>query len=194
MKKLFLPALAIVLGSLFAFTHVEKAVWKYDSAHAKVGFSISHMMISDVDGAFKNVEATVTTTKDDFSDAIAEMTAQVNSVNTDNDQRDEHLRGADFFDAEKFPSIEFKSTSFKKADADNVYTVTGNLTMHGVTKPVVLTAIARTGIHFMTKKDIAGFKITGKINRKDFGIGVQTPGAMLGEEVSIVANAEFIKE
>jgi polyisoprenoid-binding protein YceI len=194
MNKISKPLGAIVLFSLLSFTIVETAVWKYDNDHAKLGFSISHMTITDVDGSFKNVDATIRTSKSDFSDAVAEMTAQVNSVDTDNEKRDTHLQSPDFFDAAKFPTIVFKSTSFQKAAEQNTYTVTGNLTLHGVTKPVTLSAVAKSTIHPYTKKTVAGFKITGKINRKDFGIAEQTPAAMLGEEVNILANAEFIKD
>ena len=195
MNKFARPLGVIVLFSLLSFTTiVETAVWKYDNDHAKLGFSISHLTVTDVDGAFKNVDATIRSAEKDFKDAVVEMTAQVNSVDTDNEKRDAHLQSADFFDAAKFPTIVFKSTSFKKAAEENTYTVTGNLTLHGVTKPVTLSAQAKMAIHPVTKKTIAGFKITGKINRKDFGIAEQTPSAMLGEEVNILANAEFIRE
>ena len=194
MNKISKALGVIVLFSLLSFTIVETAVWKYDNDHAKLGFSISHLTVTDVDGSFKKVEATIRSSENDFKDAIVEMTAQVNSVDTDNEKRDAHLQSADFFDAAKFPTIVFKSTSFKKTAEENTYTVTGNLTLHGVTKPVTLSARTKTAIHPVTKKTIAGFKITGKINRKDFGIAEQTPAAMLGEDVSILANAEFIKE
>ena len=194
MNKFVKPLCAIVLFGLFSFTVVETAVWKYDNDHAKLGFSISHLSLTDVDGSFKNVEATIKSSKSDFTDAVVEVNAQVNSIDTDNEKRDAHLQSPDYFDAVKFPTIVFKSTSFKKAKEENTYTVDGNLTLHGVTKPVTLTAVAKTGVHPMTKKSIAGFKVTGKINRKDFGIAEQTPGAMLGDEVSIYANAEFIKD
>lgn len=194
MNKISKPLGAIVLFGLLSFTIAETALWKYDNDHAKLGFSISHMTVTDVDGSFKNVEATIRTSKSDFSDAVAEMTAQVNSVDTDNEKRDAHLQSADFFDAAKFPTIVFKSTSFQKGAEPNTYIVTGNLTLHGVTKPVTLSAVAKSTIHPYTKKTVAGFKVTGKINRKDFGIAEQTPAAMLGDEVNILANAEFIRE
>ena len=194
MNKFARPLGVIVLFGLLSFTPmVETAVWKYDNDHAKLGFSISHLSVTDVDGSFNKVEATIRSSENDFKNAVVEMTAKVNSVDTDNEKRDAHLQSADFFDAAKFPTIVFKSTSFKKATEENTYTVTGNLTLHGVTKPVTLSAHAKTAIHPVTKKTIAGFKITGKINRKDFGIAEQTPAGMLGEEVSILANAEFIK-
>ncbi len=193
MKKKIILSIA-VLTILYSFKLIENTIWRYDSAHAKLGFTISHLMVSDVDGSFKKVDATITSPKADFSDAVAEMTAQVNSVNTGNEQRDVHLQAPDYFDAAKYPTITFKSTSFKKANSDNTYTVIGNLTMHGVTKPITLTAIAKTGVNPMNNKTVAGFKLTGKLNRKDFGIAESTPAAILGEEVNILVNAEFIKQ
>ncbi|MEO5571654.1 MAG: YceI family protein [Bacteroidia bacterium] len=142
----------------------------------------------------KSVTAIVTSSRPDFTDAVAEMTAQVNSVSTDNDQRDEHLQKADFFDAANFPAITFKSVSFKKAATPGNYTVKGNLTMHGITKPVTLNAFARTGVNPMNNKVTTGFKITGEINRKDYGVGASTPSAIVSETVQLTANAEFVKE
>ena len=107
--------------------------WSVDKAHSKVGFSVVHLMLSDVEGSFKISDATLTATKDDFSDAQFDLTADVNSVFTDVDRRDTHLKSADFFDAAKFSTISFKSNSFKKV-ADRKYKLTGELTMHGVTK------------------------------------------------------------
>ena len=110
MNKFARPLGVIVLFSLLSFTTIEEtAVWKYDNDHAKLGFSISHMTVTDVDGSFKDVEATIRTSKTDFSDAVAEMTAQVNSIDTDNEKRDTHLKSSDYFNAEKFPTIVFRS-------------------------------------------------------------------------------------
>jgi len=194
MKKQIIVALVAITTGLFSFTAAQMSTWNYDSAHAKVGFSVSHMTLSDCDGYFKDVTATVKASKADLTDAVAEMTAQVSSVNTDNQKRDEHLVSADFFDAAKYPTINFKSTSFKKAKLPNAYVISGNLTMHGVTKPVSFAAVIKTGTNPYSKKETAGFKVTGKINRKDFGIAESTPAAMVGEDVSININAEFIKE
>jgi len=191
MKKIgFLTIAASVM--LLSFKALEPSTWSLDKGHAKLGFSISHMMISEVEGNFKNFDATINATKEDFSDAVVTMTADVNSINTDNEKRDGHLKSPDFFDAAKFPNISFKSTSFKKVDATN-YKVTGDLTMHGVTKAVELNAMAKTGMNPMSKKMVGGFKITGKIKRADFNLGASMPAAMLGEEVEILANAEFAK-
>ena len=114
------------------------------------------------------------------------------SINTDNEQRDTHLKSPDFFDAAKFATLTFKSKSFKKVK-DNTYKVTGDLTMHGVTKTVELDAVARIGTNPMSKKTVAGFKIAGTLKRSDFGIGASMPASMLSEEIAIIANAEFAK-
>jgi len=193
MKKntlFLLLSLSILLPS---FRANEKATWTVDKNHAKLGFTITHLMVSDVEGSFKTFDATITTTTDDFSDAVVEMTADVNSINTDNEMRDKDLKGANYFDVEKFATLAFKSTSFKKVK-DNTYKVTGNLTMHGVTKPVELDVLCRMGTNPRTQQPVAGFKISGTLNRKDFGIGMSAPGALLGEEVTLLANAEFSKK
>jgi polyisoprenoid-binding protein YceI len=163
MKKLSLIVILIMAIGYMSFTLIQKSTWTYDRNHAKVGFSVTHMMISDVEGYFKTANATLTTSKEDFSDAVVEMTADASSIFTDNENRDAHLRTADFFDVEKFPTITFKSFYFKKAKKPNTYYVKGNLTMHGVTKPVGLDVVARMGVNPMNKKTIAGFKITGTL-------------------------------
>ena len=193
MKKITLFATLAIVAVFFSFTVVTNTTWSYDSAHAKVGFSVTHMMISDVEGSFKKATATLTTSKADFTDAVVEMTADANSINTDNEKRDGHLQSPDFFDAAQYPVLTFKSNYFKKTKAANTYVVKGNLTMHGITKPVTLIAVARTGVNPMSKKEIAGFKINGKLKRSDFGIGSSIPEAIVSDEVLIIANAEFIK-
>jgi polyisoprenoid-binding protein YceI len=191
-KQIFISIIALT-AFFYAFTVVTGTEWTNDKAHSKLGFSVTHMMISDVEGSFKNAIIKLTSTNADFSDAVVELSVDVTTINTDNEKRDAHLKSADFFDVAKYPTLTFKSTSFKKAQATNTYIVKGNLTMRGITKPVTLTAVAKTGIHPMNKKDIAGFKITGTLNRSDFGIGGSTPTAIVSDEVQIIANAEFSK-
>ena len=193
MKKQILIATIALTVVFFSFTVVNSTSWTYDTNHAKVGFSVTHLLISDVEGSFKKATATLTTTNDDFTDAVVEFSAEAGSINTDNEMRDNDLKSTKFFDVAQFPSLTFKSTSFKKAADANTYIVKGNLTMHGVTKAVALTAVAKTGINPMSKKTVAGFKITGKLNRLDFGIGSNMPEAVVSNEVLIDANAEFIK-
>ena len=190
MKKVTLIALLAVLVSI---TVKAQSTWSLDKNHGKLGFTITHLMVSDIDGSFKNFDAKITTPKADFTDAVVEMTAEASSINTDNEKRDSHLKTADFFDVAKFPLVTFKSTSFKKVGL-KLYKVKGELTMHGITKPVILDVVCNIGADPMSKKAIAGFKITGKLKRSDFGIGTKFPAAMLGEEVTINANGEFKKD
>ena len=189
MKK---AIVVLVVAGLFAFA--PASVWKSDKTHSNIKFTITHLMVSDVEGSFKNFDAKITASKEDFSDAAVELSADINSINTENDQRDNHLKGADFFDAAKYPTFNFKSTEFKKV-ADKQYKVKGNLTLHGVTKEVTLDATYRgTVLHPMSKKNVAGFKVSGSIKRSDFGIGANYPSAMLSDEVAFTANAEFVQE
>jgi polyisoprenoid-binding protein YceI len=188
MKKLSLLVSAMAISAAsYAYT------WNLDKAHARLGFSITHMMVNDVDGMFKDFEATIQSAKPDFSDAVLTMTAKIASINTDNSQRDEHLRSADFFDAAQHPDMAFKSKSLKKAGTGR-YRLTGDVTMHGITKPVTIDLSYRgPATHPMLKKQVAGFKISGIIKRSDFNIGGTGFSSMLSDEVAITANGEFIQ-
>jgi polyisoprenoid-binding protein YceI len=193
MKKTIIIAIVALTTIFFAFKTRDNATWSLDKAHAKLGFTVTHLMVSDVEGWFKTFEAKVTSSKEDFSDAVAEMTADVNSINTDNEKRDTHLKSPDFFDVAKYPVITFKSKTFKKVN-DKTYKVTGDLTMHGISKTIELDAICKVGTNPTNKQPIAGFKITGMIKRTDFGIGTSMSSNLIGDEVTIVANAEFSKK
>lgn len=192
MKKAALMVAVAFTAFLFSFKTVEPTTWTVDKVHSKLTFSITHMMVSDVEGAFKIFDAKITATKEDFSDASIDFTADASSLNTENDQRDGHVKSPAFLDIAKYPTITFKSTSFKKVSGNN-YKITGNLTLHGVTKAITLDALVRTGVNPMSKKEVAGVKITGTIKRGDFGIGASFPGAVLSDEVAIAANGEFGK-
>ena len=189
MKKIAVFTLALVTTvSAFAQT------WTLDKSHAKLGFSVTHLLVSNVEGSFKSFDSKITSSKEDFSDAVIELTADINSLNTDDEQRDGHLKSPDFFDAAKYEKLTFKSKSLKKEGAKK-YKLLGDLTLHGVTKPVTLDVTFNgTAVHPYTKKTIAGFKVTGAIKRSDFAIGAATPGAIVSDEVEINTNAEFIKE
>jgi len=186
MKKISLSFLL----SLFTLTTFSQT-WITDPNHSRLGFTITHLMISHVTGNFKQFEIKAVTTKADYSDAKVEVTAQISSINTDVEQRDTHLKSADFFDAQKYPTLVFKSTSLKNVSG-NEYLLTGNLTMHGITKSVVLNVTFEGKVtNPQNKKDIAVFTIKGLIKRSDFGIGTKFPAAMVGDEVIMNASAEL---
>ncbi len=188
MKKLSLIFAAFI--SLTAFTAVISP-WQNDDAHSQLGFTVTHLGISDVSGTFNDFDVTVQSTKPDFSDAIFELTAKTASIDTRVDARNKHLKSADFFDTEKFPALSFKSTSIKKA-GKNKYKLTGDLNLHGITKQVTLDLIYRgTIVNQMNKKPTAGFQITGLINRADFNLGTGFAPPMISNEVRIKADGEF---
>jgi polyisoprenoid-binding protein YceI len=195
MKKSSMNLLTVLAFTslLFSFKTAAKSEWALDKPHAKLGFTVGHLMVSDVEGWFKDFDAKITSEKEDFSDALVTLTAQTSSINTDNEKRDADLKSSSYFDVAKYPLMTFKSKTFKKTDDKN-YKVTGDLTIHGITKTVELNALCRMGTNPMSKKTIAGFKVTGTIKRLDFGIGASTPTAMIGDEVTLVANVEFDKE
>jgi len=195
MKKVILSAAAIATIGWNSIAQTTK--WVIDKSHSKVQFDVAHLVISEVTGQFKSFDGSVLSDKPDFSDAKIEVSIDVNSINTDDEKRDGHLKGPDFFDANKYPKITFKSKSLKKVN-NNLYKLTGDLTMHGVTKEVVLD-VQFNGI----KNDPwgntkAGFKVTGKINRNDFGLKYNAPleggGVLIGEEVNITCNLELLKQ
>ena len=166
-------AAAALMVSVVSFS---QSTWTLDKSHAKLGFSVTHLLISEVEGSFKDFDAKFTSSKDDLTDAKVEVTAQIASINTDNADRDKHLQAPDYFDAAKYPTLTFKGQSFKKV-GDKDYKLVGDLTMHGVTKTITLDVVFfGTAVHPYSKKTVGGFKITGKLNRKDFGIAVDTPG------------------
>jgi len=192
MKKITILA-SVAAALMFSFTSVAQGVYTMDKAHSSVGFTITHLSISDIDGSFKTFDAKLTSTKEDFSDASFDFTADVNSINTDNEKRDGHLKSADFFDAAKFSTLTFKSKTVKKV-AGNKYTIIGDMTMHGVTKMVSFEAVIRSGVNPMSKKNVVGVKVNGAVNRSVFGIGATMPGTMLSEEVVVRGSAEFSKD
>jgi len=195
MKKVILSVATIATIGWNSIAQTTK--WVIDKSHSKIQFDVAHLVISEVTGQFKSFDGSVLSDKPDFSDAKIEVSIDVNSINTDDEKRDGHLKSPDFFDANKYPKITFKSKSLKKVN-NNLYKLTGDLTMHGVTKEVVLD-VQFNGI----KNDPwgntkAGFKVTGKINRNDFGLKYNAPleggGVLIGEEVNITCNVELLKQ
>jgi polyisoprenoid-binding protein YceI len=191
MKKItFITSFLLLSFGVFA-----QNSWKADSYHSKLGFTVTHLGIADVPGNFNDYDVTITSTKPDFSDAVVELTAQVASIDTRIEPRDKHLKSADFFDAEKYSTMTFKSTSIKKA-GNNKYNLSGNLTLHGVTKPVTVTMLYRgtTANPNANGAPVAGIQITGTIKRSDFEVGTKFPAPMISDEVQIKADGEFGKK
>jgi polyisoprenoid-binding protein YceI len=191
MKKL-----SIVIALLSVALVQAQTTWNIDPSHSSIRFAVDHMVISEVEGIFSTYEGSVIATKADFSDAKINFTVDVNSVNTDNAKRDEHLRSADFFETEKYPKMTFVSTSVVKTGTGK-YNLKGKLTLHGVTKEITL-AMTYGG----TTKDPwgntkAGLKVTGVINRTDFGLKynsvLEAGSLMIGEEVTITAKVQLVK-
>jgi len=193
MKKLFSLLLVAIAFTNTSIAQTAKT-WNVDKMHSAVKFTVSHLVISEVDGSFKIFDGSLVSTKDDFTDAKINFTVDVNSINTDNTSRDGHLKGDDFFNAEKYPKMTFVSTSFKKKSG-SMYELTGNLTIRDVTKKVTF-AVKYGG----TTKDPygntkAGFKATGTINRLEYGLKWNTVteagGAVVGSDIELIVNLEM---
>jgi polyisoprenoid-binding protein YceI len=191
MKKITF-ILSFLLLSVASFA---QNTWTADPYHSKLGFTVTHLGIADVPGHFDKYDVNVISSKADFSDAVVELTAQVNSINTRIEPRDNHLKSADFFNAEKYSTMTFKSTSIKKTGKDK-YTLSGNLTLLGVTKPVTVSMLYRGTTANPNAKGapVAGIQITGTIKRSDFGLGAGFPAPMISDEVLIKADGEFGKK
>lgn len=194
MKQTFLFICTIVLSIL---NTQAQTTWQVDPSHSKVSFSVSHLVISEVDGNFKTFQGSLTTKKDDFSNANISFSVDINSIDTDNEQRDGHLKSEDFFYTEKYPKMEFSSTSFTKKKDGN-YKLTGNLSLRGVTKKITFDVkyggtIDNDG-YGNTK---AGFVAKGTINRIDYGVAwnaeTEHGGWTVGEDVDIVLKLELVK-
>ncbi len=169
---------------------IKAQTYTLDKNHTKIGFTATHFYISYVDGHFTEVVATLTSKKEDLSDAIIIMTAAVNSIDTDNNIRDKDLKSADWFDETRYPTIMFKSTSFKKASA-TVYKLNGEITIHGITKPISLDVAYGKAFNPTTKKYMVGFSISGSVNRQDFKVGSGAPDSVVGDHILIRTNVEF---
>lgn len=191
MKKLLVCA--VLLASPFAFA----STWEIDSAHASANFSVRHMMVSNVKGTLGKVTGKVDLDDKDITKSKVDVSIDVKGINTKEQKRDDHLRSKDFFDADKFAHITFKSTKIEKAG--DKLKVTGDLTIRGTTKPVELdVAITPEVKNPFTKATTRGVTGIAKVNRKDFGlvwnVALEAGGVLVGDDVEIGIEAELIKQ
>lgn len=171
--------------------------WSIDPTHSEIGFKVKHMMFTNVSGQFTKFTAEANTNGDSFDGASFSFSGDIDSVSTGNADRDGHLLSGDFFDAAQFPKITFESTAFNKKN-EGEYTLNGNLSLHGETKPVSLDVEFGGIAKDPWGNTKAGFTITGKINRKDFGLTwnstLETGGVLVGEEVKLAIELQFVKQ
>lgn len=176
---------------------LTKTTWAIDPTHSEVQFKVKHLVISTVTGSFKSFEGILETDSDDFEGATIQFSADVNSIDTNMEQRDAHLKSADFFDAENHPKLIFVSSSFIQKEEDT-YTLVGDLTMRGVTKAVTLSAVYGGQMVDFYGNTKAGFEIKGKINRKDFGLNwgavTEAGGVVVSDEVKLHFNIQLVKQ
>jgi polyisoprenoid-binding protein YceI len=170
--------------------------WVLDPMHSEVQFKVKHLVISTVTGSFRKFEGEVVTESEDFQDSEIDFSLDVDSVDTTQEARDQHLKSAEFFDAATYPKISFKSTSLTKNVSD--YKLVGDLTIKDVTKPVTLDVEFGGSAADFYGQTKAGFEITGKINRKEFGLtwdGITEAGSIVvGEDIKLIINAQFTKQ
>lgn len=187
--------LAFLVMGLLTSVSAQTKKYNWDAVHANINFAVDYLKFSETTGRFTKSLGSFEYSKPDFSDAKVMVEADVNSVNTDNEQRDGHLKAPDFFDAAKYPTIKFVSTSFKKIKGVN-YRITGQLTMKGVTKNVSADAIylgENTDAYGQTH---SMWKVSLKVNRQDYGVSFTKNNAagdaIVGDEVRLTINAQFI--
>jgi polyisoprenoid-binding protein YceI len=189
--KSFQLILVFLAISTFSFA---QSTWTIDNAHSKIGFSVTHMVVAETEGKFKDYQGTVVSKSDDFNGAEVSFTAKVASIDTDNERRDGHLKSPDFFDAEKYPELTFKGNLVKNGTK---YKLLGDLTIKGVTKKVEFDVTGGQTIDTGRGKK-SGFKFTGVINRHDFGLSwnnkVPTGELVVGDNVELIIKVELDKK
>ncbi len=173
------------------------ATWKIDPAHSEIKFKARHLVVSTVTGYFKTFDGTVESESSDFTDAAISFEADVDSLTTNNEQRDAHLKSADFFDAANHPKLTFRSTAIRK-NSDSDYTVEGDITIRGTTKHIALDAEYNGTVKGMSGHDVAGFELSGKLKRMEFGLHwnaiTEAGGIVVGDEIKIEIAVEIVKQ
>ncbi len=178
-------------------TTTTKTLWKIDPTHSEVQFKVKHLVISTVTGNFSSFDGQIEADDDHFENAEASFTADIDSISTNNNDRDQHLKSDDFFNAEKFPQLKFESSKFEKT-GDGEYKVTGDLTIRDVTKEVVLEVVhgGTAGDPYGQTK--AGFEVTGSINRKEFGLTwnavTEAGNVVVANQIKLQLNVQFVQQ
>lgn len=189
-KSIFTIALVLMVSLGWAQT-----AWDIDKSHTNIKFHATHLVITEVTGDFREYDASVTSQGDDFDGADVEFTAEVASVNTGNEQRDNHLKSDDFFNAEEYPEIKFKGKLVKMGDG---YQLKGDLTMRDVTKPVTFDVDYKGMVTDPWGNTKAGFKLNGMVNRFDYGLKwnamMEAGGAVVSEDIEIECNVQLQKK
>lgn len=173
------------------------ATWTIDPTHSEVQFRVRHLVISNVTGSFQKFDGKVEADKEDFSDAKISFSADIDSITTHNEQRDGHLKSADFFDAAQFPKLSFESVSFEKS-GEGTYAMTGNLTIKGHTQPATLKVTHGGVANDFYGNTKAGFEISGKISRQQYGLTwnavTEAGGTVVSDEVKLIMEVQVVKQ
>ena len=177
-------------------TTETQTLWKIDPTHSEVQFKVKHLVISTVTGSFKSYEGQIEADGDTFENAQATFTADIDSITTNNEDRDNHLKSDDFFNAEQYPHLRFESKNFEKV-GEGKYKVTGEMTIRDVTKEVTLDVVHGGTVTDPYGQTKAGFEVTGSINRKEFGLTwsavTEAGNVVVGDEVKLQLNVQFIE-
>ncbi len=192
MLKKMTALLAVLMLTVSAFA---QKVLVNDPAHSRIQFTVVHLGINDITGNFNTTALTINADEKNFVNSKITFSTDINSINTNIEARDTHLKSAEFFDAAAYPKMEFASTSIVKGKNKNEYTMTGNLTMHGITKPVVLDLIYRgSTLNQMNKKQTYSYQVMGTLKRSDFEVGTKFPDAMVSDQVKIKGDFELTEK
>jgi polyisoprenoid-binding protein YceI len=177
-------------------TTATTTLWKIDPTHSEVQFKVKHLVISTVTGSFGSFDGQIETNGNDFKDAKASFTADIDSISTNNEDRDNHLKSDDFFNAEAYPQLKFESTNFEKI-GDQKYKVTGNMTIRDVTQEIELYVVHGGTVGDPYGNTKAGFEVSGTINRKEFGLTwsatTEAGNVVVSDEIKLQLNVQFIK-
>lgn len=178
-------------------TTATKTLWKIDPTHSEVQFKVKHLVISTVTGSFGSYDGKIEADGDDFENAKAVFTADIDSISTNNEDRDQHLKSDDFFNAVEYPELRFESTNFEKVSEDR-YKVTGKLTIRDITKEIELDAIHGGTVTDQYGQTKAGFEVEGTINRKEFGLTwsavTEAGNVVVGDQIKLQLNVQFIQD